>query len=397
LRKAGEPFPRIERRDRAAVFLARGDGERLLALEKEMKLPNSQRAPFALTAYSLPHVMGYLPTKAGRLPSPPMDTYGLMDAAAELGLAGVEMMLPSKQTVNALNMQWAKIKALGETPPASIEIIPPEVLRQALEERGLRIVADYRVILEEDAETIRDYLKQAAVAGATVVRALLSSVLCGDRRSVNGGWDACMEAVANRLREVLPAAEELGLCIAMENHQDAASEDLLRLYDMTGRSPAYGITLDTGNPLSVGEDPTEAARRMAPLIRQVHLKDYTIHFAPEGYRLVRCAAGTGVIDFPAILEIVRRAGHDVLPGIESAAQPTRTIPILEPDWWRHYPSDHAKHLIPALKILWEKGRPADEPYSSAWERGADSQTVADEEWDVLRKSVDYFKSLEAAK
>ncbi len=52
----------------------------------------------------------------------------------------------------------------------------------------------------------------------------------------------------------------------------------------------------------MGEDPVEAARASAPLIRHVHLKDYTIHFAPEGYRLVRCAAGDGVIDFPAILD-----------------------------------------------------------------------------------------------
>src|SRR5205085_1495227 len=83
-------------------------------------------------------------------------------------------------------------------------------------------------------------------------------------------------------------------------------------------SDAYGVCLDTGNPLSVGQEPVEAARRLGPLIRHVHLKDYTVHFAPEGYRLVRCAAGEGCVDFPAILEIVRASGHDVLPRMPSA-------------------------------------------------------------------------------
>src|SRR5207253_10391365 len=107
---------------------------------------------------------------------------------------------------------------------------------------------------------------------------------------------------------------------------------LIRLAEMSGNSPAFGVTLDTGNPLSVGEEPVEAARRLAPLIRHVHLKDYTIHFAPEGYRLVRCAAGAGVIDFLEILRIVRESAHDVIPGIEIAAQHTRTIPLLEEGW-----------------------------------------------------------------
>src|SRR5206468_7323001 len=159
-----------------------------------------------------------------------------------------------------------------------------------------------------------DYLKAAAAVGAKVVRSTLSGILCGDRRKLEGGWDARLAAVAQRLNEVLPCAEDLGMAIAMENHQDATTADLLSLAEMVGYSPAFGVTLDTGNPLAVGEEPVEAARRLAPIIRHVHLKDYTIHFAPEGYRLVRCAAGDGVIDFPAILDVVRRNGRDVTPG-----------------------------------------------------------------------------------
>jgi hypothetical protein len=163
---------------------------------------------------------------------------------------------------------------------------------------------------------------------------------------------------------------------------------------MSGSSPAFGICLDTGNPLSVGEGPEETARKLAPLIKHLHLKDYTIHFAPEGYRLVRCAAGDGCIDFASILDAVKDNGFpDLLPGCEIAAQATRTIPLLEASWWDCYPERSAAALIPALRILWQYGRPMDEPYSSAWERGEDSDVVCAEEWKVLRRSVEYFRGL----
>jgi 3-oxoisoapionate decarboxylase len=268
---------------------------------------------------------------------------------------------------------------------------PADDLGEMLRERGMRVVADYGVIVDNDAAHFVDYLQTAKRLGAEVVRATLSNVLCGDRRTCPGGWPARLEAVSARLREVLPVAEELDLVIAVENHQDATTDDLLRLADMVGNSPAFGITLDTGNPLAMAEDPVMAARRIAHLIRHVHLKDYTIHFAPEGYRLVRCAAGDGVIDFAAILAIVRVNGQKVIPGIEIAAQATRTIPFLDYDWWSTYPRRDAKELVGPLTILWSRGRSASVPHSSAWECGASREEVLSEEWAVVKRSVEYFR------
>jgi sugar phosphate isomerase/epimerase len=319
----------------------------------------------------MPHVMGYLATRDGKMHPEPLSPLGLMDRAVEFALGGVEFPLGA---VNADKI---------------------EVLRDALVSRGLSVVADYMVIVDGDCDDFRDFLRASARLGAKVARAIMSKILCGDRRLAGGagGWEARLAEVARRLKEVLPLAQDLGLSVALENHQDATTADFLGLHEMVDYHPAFGVTLDTGNPLSVGEEPVEAARRLAPLIRHVHLKDYTIHFSPEGYRLARCAAGDGVIDFPAILDIVDRNGHDVNPGIEIAAQPTRTVPLLDPGWWECYPRRDAHELTSALRVLWEKGRPMDEPYSSAWERGEDSTMVAAEEWDLVNRSVKYFKSL----
>ncbi len=331
-------------------------------------MPDSARLPIALTSYGLPHATGFIPTLDGQHCSTPVTPFELMDAAVEMGLAGVDMPLP-----------------VG---------IPTMQFREALEERNLRIVTEYLCLLDVEPTQLRQYLEDSAAVGAKVARVLISRILCGDRRNLPEGWEGRLAGAAARLREALPAAESLGMALVVENHQDATSDDLLRLYELSGSSPAYGICLDTGNPLSVGEGPVETARKLAPLIKHLHLKDYTIHFAPEGYRLVRCAAGDGCIDFPAILEAVKGNGFDdLLPGCEIAAQPTRTIPLLEETWWQCYPDTHPSSLIQALRILWKHGRPMDEPYSSAWERGADSAAVCEEEWMVVRKSIEYFRAL----
>ncbi|HEX5322329.1 MAG TPA: sugar phosphate isomerase/epimerase [Capsulimonadaceae bacterium] len=331
-------------------------------------MSNEPKLNMVLTAYGIPHVMGYLATKGGDHCKEPIGWKGLMDIAVENNIAGVEVHLPK-------------------------DAADREAFVAALRERNLKFVGDYSVILNGEVEEIKAYLKAHAALGVKVMRAMISGILCGDRRKLEGGWPAYLERTAARLRELLPFAEDLGMAIAMENHQDATSDDLLNLWEMAGKSPAYGVTLDAGNPLAVGEDPVEFARRLGPLLRHAHMKDYTIHFSPEGYRLVRCAAGDGVVDFPAILEILRANGHDVLPGIEIGAQQTRTIPLLEPGWWECHLPEQPSRLVGALRVLWAKGRPMDEPYSSAWERGDDSPTVCEEEWNVLRRSIAYFHKI----
>jgi sugar phosphate isomerase/epimerase len=337
------------------------------------------RIPFAICAFSLPHTMGYLPTKSGEPNARPYSLNDFVDSAVDLELSGVEFPLSTR--VPVFDGGFAETASFtGDLP-------------ETLQSHNLSFIADYGALLDNDVEHTVDYLKVAAANGARVVRCILSHILCGDRRAFPGGWLEHRNALAERLMAILPAAESLGVALAVENHQDATSDDLLRLHEESGSSSAFGVTLDTGNPLAVCEDPVEYTRRIGHLVRHVHLKDYTIHFAPDGYRLVRCAAGGGVIDFLEILKIVRANGHNIMPAIEIAAQATRTVPMLEMDWWDCYPEEQSQYLPQALRSLWLKGRLANEPYSSCWERGGSSAEVTSEEWRLVGKSVDYFGTL----
>ncbi len=106
-------------------------------------------------------------------------------------------------------------------------------------------------------------------------------------------------SIAKRARRRMPVST-----IAIENHQDLGSDELMAFAEEAG--PNVGIALDTGNPFAVAEDPVAFASRVAPRIRHVHLKDYVSQFTPEGFRLIRCAIGDGCVPLQEIADVFFR-------------------------------------------------------------------------------------------
>jgi 3-oxoisoapionate decarboxylase len=324
--------------------------------------------PMVLTGYGLPHTMGYLKTQAGVAHASFYSSTDLMDFASTLGFDGIEIPLPKVITTEEIATLKAELRA-----------------------RNQRLVPDYHgTVTEGSVEEFTRFLDACTQLESSVVRVTLSRVLCGDRRGFPGGWAAHWEVVIARLKIFLPLAKSRGLSLAVENHQDVTSDDLLNLYEKTGSSPSFSICLDMGNALAVGEDPIAFAQKIGHLVRHAHCKDYTIHFAPTGYRLVRVAAGEGVVPFP---EIIAQLPKNTSLGCEIAAQQTRTIPLLESSWWQEHASSQHQYLHEALRTLWQSGRPQTQVYGSAWERGEDSESVSREEIEVVRRSAAYFQGI----
>ena len=125
-------------------------------------------------------------------------------------------------------------------------------------------------------EKLKDALAAMQAAhdlGCSIVR-----VVCGDQ----GSWteDRSVRAAnIERLRPPLGAiaarAEELGLLVAVENHADRPTEELMALVSATG-SDRLGLCFDVGNAVRVGDDPVLAARAAAPMAFMTHLRDLTL-------------------------------------------------------------------------------------------------------------------------
>jgi len=225
---------------------------------------------------------------------------------------------------------------------------------------------------------------------AKLIRVCLTSVLCGDRNAWGEKWHELVRGVHAALALYAPRAEAEGRTLVIENHQDFTSDELVALCEEAG--PAVGICYDTGNTLPVGEAPLDFTRRVAPWVRHVHLKDYNVQFTDEGFRLVRCAIGDGVVPFAEVLAILAEHHPTLTAVLEPGALDVRHVRLLTPDWWNGYAQRSARSLAACLLAARRNRLPDDADYRTPWERGEDGALVA-YELDMIRRSVANMRSL----
>jgi len=113
-----------------------------------------------------------------------------------------------------------------------------------------------------------------------------------------------MQAFAGRLKAAAPAAAAAGIKIAVENHCDSFSEEILWLLDLVDH-PAVGACIDTVNALMVMEDPMQAIANLAPRAFTNHFRDDRIELQRYGFKLTGAAVGEGDIDMQRAYEIIK--------------------------------------------------------------------------------------------
>jgi 3-oxoisoapionate decarboxylase len=309
------------------------------------------------------------PEVAAALDLPCPGTFdGMIDLAARYGLGAVEAPLPA------------------DTPLAEAAR-----LRERAGQAGIRLVLAGGIAADAPLEAL---IPLASALGARTLRLTLSRILEGDRRAIGlAGWEEIRAAAARRLKAARPVAEEYGVALAIENHQDADSEDLVWLCETIG-GEFIGVNLDTGNPLAVGEGPVEFAQRIAPFLKNAHLKDYRMHRTPSGYRLVRCALGDGVVGFHALLRLFAAEAPEATFSIELGATQARHIRLLEEEYWKPFAPRLFTRCLPAIRLLHELGRPEAEEWRTPHEREASDAERAAFERAEFDRSVSYLAELE---
>jgi len=113
-----------------------------------------------------------------------------------------------------------------------------------------------------------------------------------------------IESFAGQLKLAAPAAQDAGVRIAVENHCDSFSDEILWLLDRVDH-PSVGACVDTVNALHVTEDPMVAIEKLTPRAFTNHFRDDRIVFKRWGLKLVGAAVGEGDIDMQRALQLFR--------------------------------------------------------------------------------------------
>lgn len=165
-----------------------------------------------------------------------------------------------------------------------------------------------------------------------------------DRFREDVTWAEQLAATERFLKILAPIARDLGIHMNIETHEEITTFEVVRLVEAVGPE-AVGIVFDTGNVLQRCEHPTYAVRRVAPYVRQTHVKDAYIGYCETGleYQLRPC--GLGAIDFAGILEVLAKANPDLNISIENNESYTdrprpidrKRIDIFDPAWRAGHP------------------------------------------------------------
>lgn len=219
---------------------------------------------------------------------PDYDVFSFLDDAAARGFDGVNLSLSGPD-----NHLLRPHRHLGGNTDGHLDAV-----HAALAGHGLS--------LELDTDSVRpDRLAQAVQLahrlGAAVLRTFTHHPYGPD----------LVERTGADLRATLPLAEQAGVTIAVENHEEFTSAELRDLAREIGH-PRLRLLFDFGNGIPVLEDPREALQTMAPWLAACHVKDVVLirpEQTPDGRPAAAgVALGDGSLDLVGLTEGVLRAG-----------------------------------------------------------------------------------------
>ena len=161
-----------------------------------------------------------------------------------------------------------------------------------------------------DTEAFDDLVRWIGLAGVVGCR-LVRIVLGGPALRGQLEFSRLVDSAAGMLATAADVAESVGVRLAVENHGDATTAQLLSAIRRADRPGVLGVCFDTANALRVGEDATAAARAVAELTLMVHLKDVA-PFDPRPSVTGPCsvAYGTGTVPIDDVLAVLATAGFE---------------------------------------------------------------------------------------
>jgi sugar phosphate isomerase/epimerase len=173
-----------------------------------------------------------------------------------------------------------------------------------------------------------------------------------DRVSRAVPWTEQVRATRQFLVSLAPLLRDLGMRLALKTHgEDHTSRDV-ETVEMVG-ADVLAIAFDPSDVCASLEDPLAAARRVGPYVRVLQADDMVLSFTDRG--LVRQArpCGDGVIDWSALLTILRDAVPADLPTFRVNVELHRvqpSMPIFDRAWLAHHADLPVGELAEAIRL-----------------------------------------------
>ena len=231
----------------------------------------------------------------------------LMELAVSVGAAGVH------GGMTQIDFEWAKrVRRLKEELDMYVEI--------------------QTFLPREDPSVFEHAVKVAKEAGASSLRVVC---LLGRRYEMFDSLAAWKDAVAGFHRQIETAVlivEKHRMPLGLENHKDWRVDQQVALLKQYS-SEYLGVTLDTGNNLSILDDPEETVEKLAPYTFNTHFKDMAAEETETGFNLSEVPLGEGMFDLTRMVRAIRNARPGVRFSLEMITRDPLHVPCLTGKYW----------------------------------------------------------------
>lgn len=164
-------------------------------------------------------------------------------------------------------------------------------------------------------------IERARAIGADVMRVVGSSLMFR-----NQPHQPQLERLTRMFSDAVKVAEKSGVRLAVENHIDFNSDEMLSLITAVD-SPFLGINFDTGNFVRLLDDPIKGMEKLAKHVYATHIKDLKPQkgvAADEWYFFSCTPVGDGIVDNLKLASLLARVGYQGFLAVE--------IDFLHPDY-----------------------------------------------------------------
>jgi inosose dehydratase len=272
------------------------------------------------------------------------------------------------------------LDAIVETGYAATELGPygylptdPATLGRELDRRKLTLASSFLPIaLEDKAHREVSVQKALTVARLLAVRKVEELIVADEERPArtriagrvpkdgSAGWrdpewkeaTSTLHAIARALRD------ELGMRVVVHHHAGTHLETQAEIDRLLAETDPelVALLLDTGHAVYGGVDPVDLVRRHGRRVRYVHLKDAgkdeiahvrasDVTMQEAWRRGVFCPLGAGLVDFPRLIEALRRENYSGWLIVEQDVVPD-AAGVFHPD-----PSESAKKSRAYLRTV----------------------------------------------
>lgn len=194
----------------------------------------------------------------------------------------------------------------------------------------------------------------AREAGATILRTVCLRGRRYETFTSAEAFDQFRKDSVASLERAEPVVRRHRVRLAVENHKDWRVPELIDLLAHLS-SEWVGVTLDTGNSISLLEDPMEVVAGLAPYAFTTHFKDMSVAPYEDGFLLSEVPLGQGFLDLQKIVAVCERYNPDITFNLEMITRDPLRIPCITEAYWETFDDISGRELAQALRLVREHG------------------------------------------